>query len=106
VHDSPATLAAFWGAVVWDFSLPLAMVLHLNLLLFSGMERSVILKDLARTRENIARVERHIVRQLEIIGDIERIGHDPSEAKQLLGQFKELHAQYIADQNQLKSELS
>lgn len=46
------------------------------------------------------------MRQREIVAELERDGHDVSEARKLLVQFEELQAMHVADRDRLIDELA
>ena len=48
----------------------------------------------------------NITRQRELIAELERDGHDASQANQMLAQFLDLQAMHIADRDRLIKELS
>jgi hypothetical protein len=72
----------------------------------AGMNRGIILDQLALALRHVAVGERHIAQQHEIIASLERKGLDTSEAKAVLLQFKELQAMHVADRDRLKKELA
>ena len=43
--------------------------------------------------------ERHVARQREIIAELERNGHDVTQAKELLAVFLETQALYVGDRD-------
>jgi hypothetical protein len=63
--------------------------------------------------EQLARAERHVhdgmdkvLRQGELIAELERTGHDSRQAKTALVQFEGMLALFIADRDRLRAELS
>jgi hypothetical protein len=60
---------------------------------------------LAEAERHVAEAEQHIIRQRQVIDDLDRHGHDTESARYLLRQFEELHAVHVADRDRLRSEL-
>jgi hypothetical protein len=65
----------------------------------------MILQHLAQARRHVAEAERHIAHQREIIAEKERDDHDTSTSKQLLDQFEQICAMYVAERDRLEKEL-
>ena len=70
------------------------------------MDRDILERHLARVEERVAIGATNIARQRELIAELERDGHDASQAKQMLAQFLDLQAMHIADRDRLIKELS
>lgn len=70
------------------------------------MPLTKLLEHLAQAKENVAAGERNIARQRDIIAELERDGHDVTEAKKLLARFEETQALQIAGLETIKSELA
>ena len=70
------------------------------------MDRDILERHLARVEERIAIGATNIARQRELIAELERDGHDASQANQMLAQFLDLQAMHIADRDRLIKELS
>jgi hypothetical protein len=68
-------------------------------------DRAMILEHLEQARRHVAEGEWHIALQRESVADRERDGHDTSMSKQLLDQFKQICALYVAECDQLEKEL-
>ena len=69
------------------------------------MDRATLEEYLALVERLIADVERDIVRQRELVAQLERDGHGALEAMELLDQLEHLHALHIADRDRLRTEL-
>lgn len=63
-------------------------------------------RHLAEAHRNVAEGERHIVRQREIVSELERGGHDAKVALQLLWEYETLLDSHIADRNRIEAELA
>ncbi len=61
-----------------------------------------LLKRLARARRHIAMGEENIARLQDIIGRLERGGHDSSVANELLARFERLQELQVADRDRLE----
>ena len=68
-------------------------------------DRDMILEHLEQARRHIAEGERHIAHQREIIAERERDGDDTSTSKQLLDQFEQICAMYVAERDRPEREL-
>ena len=65
------------------------------------------LELLLREAESLLqRGERNIVHQREVIGTLERGGHDGTAAKMFLRRLESVQARHIADRNRLFKELT
>ena len=69
------------------------------------MDREMLKQRLIVAEEHILLGERHIVRQRELVAELERDGHDTAEAIRLLTSFEELQVLHIADRDRLRREL-
>jgi arginine repressor len=69
------------------------------------MDREIIQRHLAQAEDHIILGERHIVRQRELVAELEQKGHDTTEAKRLLAEFEELQVMHLADCDRLRREL-
>jgi hypothetical protein len=64
-----------------------------------------ILEQLLREAESfLQRGEHKIAYQREVIGTLERAGHDATAAKMFLRRLESAHARHIADRNRLFKE--
>jgi hypothetical protein len=68
-------------------------------------DRAMILEHLEQARRLVAEGDRHIAHQREIIAEKEHDGHDTSTSKQLLDQFEQICAMYVAERDRLEKEL-
>jgi hypothetical protein len=64
-----------------------------------------LMENLALTEEQVALGAKHVARQREIIAELERDGHDTTQALALLAHFEQLQAMHIADRDRLLGEL-
>ena len=69
------------------------------------MDRTIIEEHLAKAENHIALGEWHIARQKEIVAELERDGHDPTEAVKLLSLFESTIALHVADRDRLRTQL-
>ena len=70
------------------------------------MDRAT-LKQLLREAENLLhRGEQNIAHQREVIGTLERGGHDAAAAKMFLRRLESQQARHIADRNRLFKQLA
>jgi hypothetical protein len=63
------------------------------------MNREMELQHLALAEEAIARGERHIQREEQMISELDRDGHDTSEALALLETYRQTQAAHVAHRN-------
>jgi hypothetical protein len=71
-----------------------------------AVDRGAHLKRLRRARRDIAMGEENIFRLHEIIGRLERGGHDSSVAKELLARFQKLQEGLVADHDRLEKQFA
>jgi arginine repressor len=69
------------------------------------MDRELLENSLEKAQRHVAKAERHVASQRELVAQLEREGHDSSQANKLLRQFAELLAIHIADRDRLRKEL-
>jgi DNA repair protein RadC len=69
------------------------------------MDRVLQEQHLALAERHVAQGEKTIARQTEILAELERDGHRTKRARDLLRQFRELQAMFVADRNRLRDEL-
>lgn len=70
-----------------------------------SLERAVIKSYLAQV-EQAARLGReHLDRQIEIVADLEKDGHDTHVARHLLRTFEDVQAEHEAHRDRLRAEL-
>lgn len=70
------------------------------------MDRRLKLAHLAQARHHVAQGEEHVARQTKLVAELERDGHDTSEARRLLAQFIIMQSMHIEDCNRLEAELA
>jgi hypothetical protein len=70
------------------------------------MGRAIIAEHLAQAEEHVVSGDRAIIRQRELILDLEREGHEPGEARRLLVTFEEVQKLHVADRERLLTELA
>jgi hypothetical protein len=70
------------------------------------MNRATIEEHLALAERHVSEGERHVSRQRELIAQLERDGHDATQAHDLLLQFEELQEMHLADRDRLRDELA
>lgn len=70
------------------------------------MDRAMVLAHLAKAKEHIELGEQHVRRQRELVSELERDGHDATNARELLAQFEHLLAMHRADRDRLLRELA
>ena len=69
------------------------------------MDSDMLKRHLALADEHIATGHKNLARQRTVIAELERHGHDTSEAIATLDLFEEVQAQHIADRARILSEL-
>ncbi len=62
-------------------------------------------EHLALAESHIAQGEQTVARQRQIVGELERDGHDARTARELLIQFEEILRTHFADRDRLRHEL-
>jgi hypothetical protein len=65
------------------------------------MDREQLLQHLAQAEDHVATGIEHIERQQKVIAELERDGHDLTQAKALLDQFEQLQQMHVADRDRL-----
>ncbi|MDE1936666.1 hypothetical protein [Bradyrhizobium sp.] len=63
------------------------------------MDRKTELQHLALAERTVAQGERHIAREEQMISELDRAGHDTSEAVALLATYRRTQAQHVAHRN-------
>jgi hypothetical protein len=71
-----------------------------------GMDRATIEEHLEQARRHVAEGEEHVARQQQIVDELERDGHDTTQAREVLKVFEETLATHVADQERLEQELA
>ena len=70
------------------------------------MDREMIIRHLAEAEEHVALGLRHIVEQEARIKDLDRDGHDSTEARRLLRLFRETQVQHVEHRDRLLGDLA
>jgi hypothetical protein len=70
------------------------------------MDRDTLKRHLTKAEEQVAIAAQNVARQRELVAQLERDGHDASQAQKMLEQFLEQQALHIADRDRLIKELS
>ena len=70
------------------------------------MDRAILEQLLREAESLLQRGEHNIAYQREMIGTLERGGHDATAAKMFLRRLESAHARHIADRNRLFKELA
>jgi hypothetical protein len=65
------------------------------------MDRSLLEQMLAQSREHVARGEEHLARQRLLIDELERDGHDSSQAWHVLRTLEETQSMHVAHRDRL-----
>jgi hypothetical protein len=65
------------------------------------MDRKMELDHLALAEKTVAQSERHILREEQMIADLDRGGHDTSLAREVLATYRRMHAEHVAHRNML-----
>jgi len=69
------------------------------------MNRQLLERELAEAREHVAKGKNHLTRQLGVIEELDRHGHDTTTARALLRTFEESQQMHARDVTRLESEL-
>ncbi len=69
------------------------------------MDRSMLLHHLDLAKRHVAIGEKNVARQRAVVAELERDGHDASEARRLLAEFEQLQSMHIQDRDRLLKEL-
>jgi hypothetical protein len=69
-------------------------------------DKQMILDHLRLAEGHVSLGQENILRQRQIVAELERDGHDPIDAGKLLAQFEELQAMHVADRDRLIGELA
>ncbi len=70
------------------------------------MDRETIERHLAQAEMHVSEGERHVVRQREIVGELEPDGRDLEFARKLLANFEAMYAMHVADRDHLRELLA
>jgi hypothetical protein len=66
----------------------------------------MLAQHLAQAEDDVASGRRAIIRQRELILDLDRDGHETGEARRLLATFEEMQKLHVADRDRLLKELA
>ncbi|HTP83793.1 MAG TPA: hypothetical protein VMQ11_12665 [Alphaproteobacteria bacterium] len=69
------------------------------------MDRRMLIEHLAKANKHVEAGERRVLRQRELVAELERDGHDTAAARQLLVQFEKLQEMHKADRDRLERDL-
>jgi hypothetical protein len=69
------------------------------------MDQAILLLHLAQAEDHVALGASHIARQRELAAALERDGHNPGPARELLALFEELQNLHLASRDTLLLEL-
>ena len=69
-------------------------------------ERAMTRDHLEQAQRHVVEGDRHIVRQCELIADLERGGHDTHEARALLLQYEDIQVLFVSDRDRLQAKLA
>jgi hypothetical protein len=69
------------------------------------MDHAILLRHLEQSKRHIIEGQDLIERQKNILADLERGGHDTTEAKRLLKNFEDIQRLHLADLERVQSEL-
>jgi len=70
------------------------------------MDRDILERQLTKAEEQVVIAAQNVARQRELVAQLERDGHDASQAQKMLEQFLKQQALHIADRDRLIKELS
>jgi hypothetical protein len=68
------------------------------------MDRNTVLQRLAEAEEQVVLGAHNVVRQSEVVAQLERDGYDTSGAQALLIQLEEARALHVAERDRLRKE--
>jgi hypothetical protein len=69
------------------------------------MDRQQTMEHLALAEEHVRVGAKNVARQREMIAELERDGHDTTQARSLLAHFEQVQAMHVADRERLLREL-
>jgi hypothetical protein len=70
------------------------------------MDRDILERQITKAEEQVAIAAQNVARQRELVAQLERDGHDASQAQKMLEKFLKQQALHIADRDRLIKELS
>ncbi len=69
------------------------------------VDQAMARRHLVQAHRAVALGRSHIARQIEIVAELERDGHDATAARRLLATFRDLQVQHEAHRDRLLSEI-
>ena len=69
------------------------------------MDTTTIRQHLALAERHVREGQQRVARQLRLMEELERDGHDIASARDLLHQFEMLQATFVADRDRVRGEL-
>jgi hypothetical protein len=69
------------------------------------MDAALLKQHLELAERHVLEGDRHVMRQRELVAELERDGHDTTDANILLRQFEDLLAVHIQHRDRLRTEL-
>jgi hypothetical protein len=69
------------------------------------MAHELLKKHLEQAERRVLDADRHVMRQRDLVAELERDGHDTTEANTLLRRFEELLVLHIQVRDRLRKEL-
>ena len=73
--------------------------------MLTTIDRMLAEEDLVEAEAAVAQGKRHIKRQIAIISELERDGHDAARAVDLLRTFREVQVEHEAHRDRIRAEL-
>jgi hypothetical protein len=70
------------------------------------MDRATLEKDLTQAEAHVAKGQKRIALQHEIIAELEREGHDTAPAKDMLASFEKTQAMHVANRDRIAGKLA
>lgn len=65
----------------------------------------MVLDHLEQARRHVAEGEKHVGSQRELVTQLERDGHDSTQARQLLREFEEVQRLHVEHRDRLEQEI-
>jgi hypothetical protein len=66
------------------------------------MDKAMVLGHLEQARRHVAEGEKRVASQCELVTELERDGHDSSQARQLLREFEEVQRLHLEHRDRLE----
>jgi hypothetical protein len=70
------------------------------------VDRTIIEQHLVEAERDVLEGEQRIIRQRELLAELDRDGRRSTHARALLVQLEELHAVHVADRNRWRNRLN